>query len=634
MKLKTDNNGQDFGFKKFAFRIDEKHQMKAIWALINLYEHKIRTPVQEIISNARDAHREVGKPDHTFKVKVTDDKFIVRDFGSGIDPEKAQNIFCSIGESTKTNDNTQTGGFGIGAKSPLAYAKQFEVYSYVNGIEYHYVIAKNGEMLDMNLVSHNTTEKPNGTKVIVPIKNNKGDYWRKSDHEQFVEAVRRTCMFWDKKPEFNHDHDEMDVLKVKGLDNCGYYNCKGYTNNFVVVDGIPYNVGNRTSSNHKVLFFNTGDIRLHETRERLADNDADMEFNYAKITPKVDELSKYFRDDRINNYVNKNDLLNSFATLSKYGINFLYRHGDFIFTGSSFYRDDRNSLNVYASRSGSRYPYKYKYYKDDYTSLNYNNTEVYYNDENESQAKVSRRVKNYVESFVDNKKEVQVWVTDDKNFAKSIGAKKVSSLEMPKVNRSGVKKTTGEITVTKITRGGWQSRYNFKLENITHQWLYLSFKDDVNMALLRFAYAKGYQVCKLSKDSIDAVQNHVKFTSFQKWVDSYEITKEEKLAIYDRAADTSTMYVNFTESIDPKVKEFGERLNRYKYPNDEATIPSQLYTLEIKSELEKINSNNSQIDSLRTYIRKEYPYLQGNKEANTEYINALYHYRKNLHGIK
>jgi hypothetical protein len=94
------------------------------------------------------------------------------------------------------------------------------------------------------------------------------------------------------------------------------------------------------------------------------------------------------------------------------------------------------------------------------------------------------------------------------------------------------------------------------------------------------------------------------------------------------------MYVNFTESIDPKVKEFGERLNRYKYPNDEATIPSQLYTLEIKSELEKINSNNSQIDSLRTYIRKEYPYLQGNKEANTEYINALYHYRKNLHGIK
>ena len=37
------------------FRIDERYKTKVLWMLINQYRFKIRTPVQEIISNARDA---------------------------------------------------------------------------------------------------------------------------------------------------------------------------------------------------------------------------------------------------------------------------------------------------------------------------------------------------------------------------------------------------------------------------------------------------------------------------------------------------------------------------------------------------------------------------------------------------
>lgn len=112
-KLDTNSTGesQDFGIGDASVVIEILRN--------RLYEHKVRTLVQEYICNARDAMREVGKGNE-FEVTVPtrfEPVFKVRDFGPGVSLDRIKNVFILYGASTKRGTNNQTGGFGIGAKS-------------------------------------------------------------------------------------------------------------------------------------------------------------------------------------------------------------------------------------------------------------------------------------------------------------------------------------------------------------------------------------------------------------------------------------------------------------------------------------------------------------------------------------
>lgn len=626
MKLTTDNKAQDFGHKKFQFKIDEKHAMKAIWALINLYKHKIQTPVQEIISNARDAHREVGKPDHTFDVKVTDTQFIVRDYGSGIDPQKADTIYCSIGATTKGNDNTQTGGHGLGAKSPLAYTKQFEMISYVDGTKYHYMIAKNGELLEMNVVSTEKTKLENGTKVIIPIKTTKDGWGRsESDKNKFIHAVRRCCYFWENRPSFNHEIKPLELFKLKGMDNNGYYKSDVVNGELAVIDGIPYKASGAWNSPNKVVFFNTGDIRVHETRERLADSSEDIEYNYKKIHAELDKIKNHVKTE-INTYVDSKDFFGSFKKLNYFGIPFNYRHMDLVFKNMFICNENDSSFEVYEVKQGSRYPYNRRYKKERYGRLTYD-TEIYYNDLGDSTAKVSRRVKGYLQQFVTDQKEKVVHVTNSRGMANIFKAKNLSTLELPKINRNGAKKQNEEITVTVLGKYG-QDRYYFRLNNVSRKFVYVPYNVEVEDNMREFLEYKGFKVCKLSKESIGRVQDHEKFTEYKEYVDSYELTEREINSIYRSKLDGCSMNVNFTEVIDPKIKRLAEIDSYYSHELTSYKVPEIFHTMEVTKELVKIHDYNVEISDIRVHVGREYPLLRYDNKDNTEYINALYNYRR------
>lgn len=627
MKLTTDNNRTDYGNKKFNFRIDEKHQMKAIWALINLYKYKIQTPVQEIICNARDAHREVGKPDHTFKINITENEFSVRDYGSGINPDKAANIFCSIGESTKTNDNTQTGGFGIGAKSPLAYVNQFNVTSWVDGIEYKYIIAKNGELLEMNLLSEKPTKVENGTQVSIPIKKEKtymGKYV--TDTEKFIAAVRRCCLFWDNKPEFNHDYATMDVLMLKGMSNVGLYSSKDISGDYAVIDGIPYKLNNW---NNRVFFFNTGEIRLHETRERLADNPQDESYNNSKIRPLKEKLDKY----NFNVYINKNDLKGSFDLCKKYKINVNYSTEGFDFLNNGIYPKERDGFRVAKSESGYRYNSTHKYKKDSISYIPYD-AHVFHNKDNDSQARVNRRIKNYVMNFVNKGENVIVHVTNNDFLIKYFDAKNVTSLEIPKVNRTGEKSSNDKVTLTLINRWGGYDRRYLKLNEVQNNYLYTAFNDNVTGTLANYCRSKGYKICKLSKENISAVKGHKNFTMLSEWIENFKPSEDEKQAIYSSALKQVNYYVNYSEVLDERFSKIKTYNEKYQHTGV-SLLPHALRTVEIEKELSLISTYNAEISDIKRSIEKDYPFQgRGSKEENTEYINAMYSYRKNLQGNK
>jgi len=88
-----------------------------------IYATPLRTSIQEYMSNARDSHREAGVPHVPIQVVLPtplDRSIRIRDFGMGISPDRMSNVFVKLGVSTKRINNSQTGGFGVGAKSAFS----------------------------------------------------------------------------------------------------------------------------------------------------------------------------------------------------------------------------------------------------------------------------------------------------------------------------------------------------------------------------------------------------------------------------------------------------------------------------------------------------------------------------------
>ena len=81
----------------------------------NLYSNPEESFLRETISNAIDSHREAGtKEPVILSIKPNGSKYniIVRDYGTGISPERFDQIYRYIGSSTKRESNEYIGSFG------------------------------------------------------------------------------------------------------------------------------------------------------------------------------------------------------------------------------------------------------------------------------------------------------------------------------------------------------------------------------------------------------------------------------------------------------------------------------------------------------------------------------------------
>lgn len=140
----------------------------------SLYSDQKLAPVREVICNADDAHKIIGC---TKPIEITiGSSFVVRDFGPGIAKDMIIEIYGTYGNSTKKKQSEQTGGFGLGSKSPFAYVDSFEVTSHHQGVKTIYRINKsdaeaNGEPSIVTVLSMPTTE----TGIEVSIKLRPGD---------------------------------------------------------------------------------------------------------------------------------------------------------------------------------------------------------------------------------------------------------------------------------------------------------------------------------------------------------------------------------------------------------------------------------------------------------------------------
>jgi hypothetical protein len=176
--------------------------------ITSAYKNGPETVTRELKANAWDSHSASGKPLEPIHVSLPvslDSTLIVRDFGTGMSHSFVMEQYSSLGTSSKTQDNSQTGAFGIGSKSPLSISDSFTIRCFDKpcsekpfGQVRCYTVGYSDDGMPQVVPTFTARPKESdkvelgGTEVRVPIK--------PDDRRKIVEGVAKQHLCWFDKP--------------------------------------------------------------------------------------------------------------------------------------------------------------------------------------------------------------------------------------------------------------------------------------------------------------------------------------------------------------------------------------------------------------------------------------------------
>ena len=164
----------------------------AYWHMVDtLYPDKPKAIVQELSSNCYDIAHKCGvtRPPEIFGPTALDPNISFRDFACGMDHDFVMSKYMELFTSTKTGDDEQRGGFGLGCKTPFSYTDQFSVQSFQDNTVRSYLVFRGPHPTsgqEVPMVTHlgtEPTEEPDGLKVTIPVE--------AKDFDRFNDAIRR-----------------------------------------------------------------------------------------------------------------------------------------------------------------------------------------------------------------------------------------------------------------------------------------------------------------------------------------------------------------------------------------------------------------------------------------------------------
>lgn len=233
---------------------------KATQVLIELYKNPYIW-VQELVSNAYDAHVEVGQ-DKPVIVDITEDEVIITDFGPGISPERVKMMYTFL-SSSKESTNDQIGGWGLGSKSVFVYTDSIELDTVHEGVFYKYVIFNEGTHLGIYEAHQEPMDKPNQTSIRVRYE---------KDHRKMILSTleSKTCYIKNIVYEgFSKHLNEMTIIEYPD-----FYLRPDHDRDHIVIGNIPYEIDYSLVpfSNTRMGFgikFEIGELTPLPTREGI-----------------------------------------------------------------------------------------------------------------------------------------------------------------------------------------------------------------------------------------------------------------------------------------------------------------------------------------------------------------------------
>lgn len=272
-----------------------------------LYSNPILAVIRELSTNANDAHIEAGV-DKPFQLHIpTEDErfFNIRDFGNGIPEDLIYNIYTTFFMSTKTEDENQTGYFGLGSKSPYSLVDKYKVISYCEGRKKTYMMEKSNGLPTVEKVEDIPTDEESGLEIYFDYKD--GNYYR------FMREAKEFFKGTSFMPTINFPKDfdwegfakdrtfySNDAIEIS---NNGYS-----TDVSVNVAGVKFDIDitdvKGFSDKLKNCFYRAGakkinimagksDVTLTPSRETLHYDDKTIEFVYNKI---ISAVTSYYEE--------------------------------------------------------------------------------------------------------------------------------------------------------------------------------------------------------------------------------------------------------------------------------------------------------------------------------------------------
>ena len=195
-----------------------------------LYSNPRLAVLRELCTNANDAHIMANNLDRNFVLHIpTADSpfFSIRDFGPGLTVDEFELIYFNFFVSTKQGDDSQTGNFGLGAKSPFACANSFKVSSYQKGKRVTYQLEPEDGVPTYEIVEEAETLEPDGLEIFI-------DDW-KDEYKRDMYLWKKIAMNFFKSTSFlpnaNFTDDEYnELLRVRPF----------YQKNSIMFDSSSY----------------------------------------------------------------------------------------------------------------------------------------------------------------------------------------------------------------------------------------------------------------------------------------------------------------------------------------------------------------------------------------------------------
>lgn len=252
MKLETKRTELHQNTDSQTFEVGTYLESKALqFKLImdKLYTNPLRATIREIISNAIDANREAESEN---KIDITlpgiESCLWIRDYGIGINPERMQKYYTKVFTSSKREDNTGIGSYGIGRLSCLSLAEQYPLITRVNGAKYHYAVYLNEFGIpDISLLLQEKTEEANGTSVGIPT----------TDIDKVKEYLVETLAFTDVNVncedlnEIILNEQQSKLLETKDW----YHKLKSNRSMVIEIGGVPYNIPKKINESIEKEYF-------------------------------------------------------------------------------------------------------------------------------------------------------------------------------------------------------------------------------------------------------------------------------------------------------------------------------------------------------------------------------------------